>query len=460
MKLIPIRQTISAGLLPSVLALVFLVSCQAPSEKKPIGAETIGWITEKMTDLMVHDITNPPLAARFYAYACLSGYEVIALENEDYPSFSGFVNNFSPIEAPNEKSPSYPLSAAFAMIHTAASMQPSGMEMKDFKLALMDSAEARGYSDEEINAAAALGEGISEQILAYAQADKYREISNFPRYQASSEEGKWYPTPPGYFAPVEPYFNTIRPFLLQSSDQFKPLPPEPFSTDPQSPFFNLMEEVYQLEMNKEQREIAAFWDCNPFALEETGHLMVGIKQISPGGHWMGITDIACQKANLDFEESMKINTLVAVGLMDGFISCWDEKYRSDRIRPETAIRKYLDPNYQPMLQTPPFPEYLSGHSTISTASAVILSHFFGNDFAYTDTVEEKYGLGTRDFDSFLQASEEASISRLYGGIHFMDAITRGQDQGKRVADWILKQYEQHLVSSGKRLTENQSEPIQ
>ncbi|WP_439482872.1 vanadium-dependent haloperoxidase [Cyclobacterium plantarum] len=456
-KVMFIRHIFPARPLHLALVLALAVSCNTSLEKKPIEAETIGWITEKMTDLMVHDITNPPLAARFYAYACLSGYEVIALENEDYPSFSGFINGLSPIEAPGEKSPSPSLSAAFAMIHTSASMQPSGMEMKAFKTALTDSAAARGYTEEEISKAATYGENISQQILTYAQADKYKEISNYPRYQASTEEGKWYPTPPGYFAPVEPYFNTVRPFVLHSSDQFKPLPPEAFSTDSNSRFFHLMEEVYQLEMNKEQREIAAFWDCNPFALQETGHLMVGIKQISPGGHWMGITDIACQKAKLGFEESMKINTLVALGLMDGFISCWDEKYRSDRIRPETAIRKYLDPNYQPMLQTPPFPEYLSGHSTISTTSAVILSHFFGDDFAYTDTVEEKYGLGTRDFDSFMQASEEASISRLYGGIHFMDAITRGQDQGKKVANWIIGQYEQHLLNSGKNLTEKQAD---
>jgi hypothetical protein len=246
---------------------------------------------------------------------------------------------------------------------------------------------------------------------------------------------------------VEPYFNTIRPFTLKAADQFKPLPPVPFSTDPNSEFYALMQEVYSLEMNQVQREIAGFWDCNPFALEETGHLMVGIKQISPGGHWIGITAIACQQSNLDFYETLKINSLVAIGLMDGFISCWDEKYRSDRIRPETAIRKYIDSKYQPMLQTPPFPEYLSGHSTISTTSAVILTHFFGENYKYTDTVEEQYGLGSRSYTSFMHASEEASISRLYGGIHYMDAITRGQDQGKEVGNWVISSYEKHIENS-------------
>lgn len=429
--------------IPCILVLLTM-ACEAPVEKRAVPAASIGRVTEKMTELMVHDITNPPLAARFYAYACLSAYETIAISNEEYPSFTGFLNKFPSITEPSLESPSPEISALFAMLHTASAMQPSGAELDAYRLALADSCKSWGYTEQEISEASRYAEEISEQILIYAQNDQYREISNYPRYQPSEGAGKWYPTPPGYFAPVEPYFNTVRPFTLEAADQFKPLPPVEFSTEPQSEFYALMEEVYSLEMNKEQREIAAFWDCNPFALEETGHLMVGIKQISPGGHWMGITAIACEQSNMDFKETIKINSLVSIGLMDGFISCWDEKYRSDRIRPETAIRKIIDPSYKPMLQTPPFPEYLSGHSTISTTAAVILTHFFGNDYPYTDTVEEQYGLGSREFKSFMHASEEASISRLYGGIHYMDAITRGQDQGKEVGNWVLKSYQEHL----------------
>lgn len=427
--------------------LLALNSCQGPLPKQEIPAKSIAWITEKMTELMVHDITNPPLAARFYGYACLSGYETIASKNKDYSSFAGFLNELPLITIPEKESPSIEISALFAMLQTAAAMQPSGSELESLKQSISDSCTVWGYSKEEISAAEKYATEISEQILNYAQKDKYRDISNYPRYQPSEGEGNWYPTPPGYFAPVEPYFNTIRPFTLKAADQFKPLPPVPFSTDPNSEFYALMQEVYSLEMNQVQREIAGFWDCNPFALEETGHLMVGIKQISPGGHWMGITAIACQQSNLDFYETLKINSLVAIGLMDGFISCWDEKYRSDRIRPETAIRKYIDSKYQPMLQTPPFPEYLSGHSTISTTSAVILTHFFGENYKYTDTVEEQYGLGSRSYTSFMHASEEASISRLYGGIHYMDAITRGQDQGKEVGNWVISSYEKHIENS-------------
>jgi hypothetical protein len=154
-----------------------------------------------------------------------------------------------------------------------------------------------------------------------------------------------------------------------------------------------------------------------------------------------ITGIACKDSKADFAKSMKVHAMVSVALMDGFICCWDEKFRSNRIRPETAIRQYIDANYKPLLQTPPFPEYLSGHSTISAASAVILSHYFGNDFRYNDTSEEAYGLPSRKFKSFQEAAIEAGISRFYGGIHFMDAVDNGRKQGLAVGDWVLSRVE-------------------
>jgi hypothetical protein len=197
---------------------------------------------------------------------------------------------------------------------------------------------------------------------------------------------------------------------------------------------------YKENLHGEHRDIAAFWDCNPFALEDNGHLMVGLKKISPGAHWLGITGIACEKGNKGFEETMFIYTTLSVGLMDAFICCWDEKYRSNRIRPETAIRKYIDPTWSPLIQTPPFPEYLSGHSVISASSATILTHFFGDSFNYTDTVENRYGLQPRTFKSFQDAAIEAGLSRFYGGIHFMDAIDNGRAQGLKVGEWVLSKF--------------------
>jgi hypothetical protein len=282
---------------------------------------------------------------------------------------------------------------------------------------------------------------VSKKILAYAKADGYNKISNYPRYTPLDKEGCWYPTPPAYMAAVEPNFNTVRPFTLDSCSQFKPAGPVTFSKDTKSAFYKLMLSNYTDSLTEEHRTIAAFWDCNPFAVQDKGHLLMSLKKISPGAHWLGITGIACKKANKSFDESMKIYTTVSVGLMDAFICCWDEKYRSNRIRPETAIRKYLDPRWEPLLQTPPFPEYLSGHSVISSSSAVILSQFFGNNFSYTDSVEVSYGLAPRNFSSFKHAAQEAAMSRFYGGIHFMDAIENGIIQGERVGNRVLQKME-------------------
>jgi len=427
------------------LLLTFLVasifwSCTKKEEKLPgLDAAAIGKVTSQMTDVMVHDVTNPPLGARFYSYACLAGYEVVAQNDSAYKSMHGVLNDFPEIQKPEGiKEYSYQLSAILAMLETAKKMQPSGIAMlQKYQDHLLDSCKTIGFSEEIIAGSKAYALGISKQILKYAKADKYNRISNFPRYEPKEEKGSWYPTPPGYFPPVEPYFKTVRPFTLDSASQFKPTPPVAFSEDKNSEFFKMMRANHEVKPEGDAKITAAFWDCNPFALENKGHLLVGMKKISPGAHWMGITDIACIQAKTDFAKTMLITTSVAIGLMDGFMACWDEKYRSNRIRPETVIRKYIDPNWKPFLQTPPFPEYLSGHSVVSSAAAVILTHYFGDNFAYTDTVEERFGLKARKFKSFHDAAKESGMSRFYGGIHFMDAVENGWVQGDKVGNWVI-----------------------
>jgi hypothetical protein len=395
-------------------------------------------VIQQMTDVMIHDITNPPLAARFFAYSCLAAYEVVALNDPAFISLKEKLNEFPEITRPEVTAEiNKDIAALLAVYETAKVLQPSGKLMGELEQKWIDSLLNMGVSEEIMKHSIDFAKTVSVQILKYAKADRYNKISALPRYTPRNVEGTWYPTPPGYFPPVEPHFNTIRSFTLEKSDQFKPKPPIPFSADKKAPFYSLMAEIKNLSLSQEQKEIAAFWDCNPFALFDNGHLLVGMKKISPGAHWMGIANIACVDAKVSFSKAIEVNTILAIGLMDGFQSCWDEKYRSNRIRPETAIRKYLDPKWTPFLQTPPFPEYLSGHSTISSVSAVILTHFFGNRFKYTDTVEVRFGLEARTYSSFEQAAEEAGISRFYGGIHFMDAIENGQMQGNAVGKHVL-----------------------
>ena len=164
--------------------------------------------------------------------------------------------------------------------------------------------------------------------------------------------------------------------------------------------------------------------------------MYSVKKISPAGHWVGITGVAVRKRKQNLVEALYAYSLVSVTIYDAVIACWDEKFRSNYIRPVTAIQQLLSPVWEPHLQTPPFPEYPSGHSVISNASAVILSGIYGDDFHFVDDVEISYGLPRRSFKSFYQAADEAAISRMYGGIHFREAIEYGKDLGRNVGSYV------------------------
>jgi hypothetical protein len=432
------------------LALIlFILSCFyacRPSEQvNPnmlVTHQEANAVINRMTQIMVHDISNPPLASRFYSYACLAGYEVVAQNNSSFKSMHGVLKDYPIIKKPSIVNYSYRIAAVFAMLEMAKALQPSGKKIDSLEIYLSAYFTKKGTTKYILDSSIIYGKIISKEILKYAKADGYRFISSFKRYSPVGEKGNWFPTPPLYLNAIEPYFNTVRTFYLDSPSQFKPKPPIKFSELKTSDFFHLMQEVYleSRKLNKTHIEIASFWDCNPFAVLDKGHLQFGIKKISPGAHWMGIAGIACKKSNLSFDSTVMVYSLLSTTLMDAFNSCWDEKYRSNRVRPETVIRQYIDSSWQPFLQTPPFPEYLSGHSVISNASAEILSYFFGDSYEYIDSVEKDFGLPDRKFSSFNEAASEAAESRFYGGIHFMDAITEGQKTGKEIGRYVLNKY--------------------
>lgn len=415
-------------------------SCKSENKKVSFTGREIDKVLGEMTELMVHDVTNPPLAMRFFSYTCLAGYQVIASHDSTLPHISEHLNGYPSIDKINFADSDPHLAAIIAMIQVSKKIQPSGKRMELWEKNYLDSCASLGLPTQVIKNSKAIGELVAKRILGYAKADRYNTLSNFPRYTPEKKEGFWYPTPPGYFPAVEPYFSKIRNYTLSEVEvsNFEIEPPASHSIDPHSEFYTLANQVYSAGKKQDEQKIAAFWDCNPFALSSNGHLLIAIKKISPGAHWMGISAIACAKKNLDFGHSLLVRTVLSISLQDAFWVCWREKYHSNRIRPETAIRKLIDPTWKPFLQTPPFPEYPSGHSTVSSTAAVILTHFMGENFSYLDTVENRFGVEARSYKSFHQAAEEASISRFFGGIHFMDGITSGQSQGKKLGNHILK----------------------
>ena len=395
---------------------------------------------KQVNDVIVYDIFSPPQASRVYAYASIAAYEVLRQTDSGYVSMAGQVKDLTPVPARTPgREVSLPLAGVHAYMTVGRALTFSQARMDTLRLA-MDERFRGDLSAAVFANSIAYGDTVAKHILAWAGKDRFKQRTGLAKYSVLRDApGRWIPTPPAYMDAVEPNWGTLRPFTMDTSNQFRPEPPLPFDTARRSPFWKEMVEVQQTGKNltKEQREIAGFWDCNPFVMHVQGHTMFATKKMSPGGHWMGIVGIAARKENADMARAAEAYARTAIALADGFLSVWAEKYRSNVIRPETMINQYLDESWQPLLQTPPFPEYTSGHSGISTAAATVLTQLFGDDFAFSDSTEVEYGLPVRSFASFEQAANEAAISRLYGGIHYRRAIEQGQLQGRKVGELVI-----------------------
>ncbi len=202
----------------------------------------------------------------------------------------------------------------------------------------------------------------------------------------------------------------------------------PFSTAVGSPFYNQANEVLTVSqhLTDDQKAIAEWWSD-------------GTNQTAtPPGHWVAIADQIATRRNLNLTKAAEMYALLNITLGDAFISCWDQKYTLNLLRPVSYIHTYIAGNtaWTPLLSTPPFPEYPSGHSVASSAAGDILTHLFGN-FTFTDSANTYLGLAPHTYNSFQQASDEAAVSRLYGGIHFREAIENGSRQGKEVSKAVL-----------------------
>lgn len=394
---------------------------------------------KRVTEVIIHDIFSPPVAARIYTYTSLAAYEVAAATDPaNYASLMGQLNGSEPLNLQVPEGIYPPLASLAAYYKVGTTLIFSEDMMHEHRDAVFAELKAKGIPEEVFDASVAFGEEVAAKIIDYSKKDNYHQSRSFPKYTVVNTPGTWQPTPPAYMEAIEPHWNKIRTFVLDSAAQFKPLPPPPFSTDPNSEFFKVAKEVYDTDRQatKDQKDIAMFWDCNPYKMNVKGHVMFAEKKITPGGHWMSIASIASAGAKKDWRGTIEALTLTGISLNEAFISCWDEKYRSKLIRPETYINQHIDENWVPLLQTPPFPEHTSGHSVASAASAYTLAQLFGDEFHLVDSSEVDYGLPIREFDSFSQAANEAAISRFYGGIHYKPAIEYGVTQGTQVGELI------------------------
>nr|WP_242092636.1 vanadium-dependent haloperoxidase [Aestuariivivens sediminicola] len=423
--------------------LMLSVSCSKKEEQIDITTSDFHDVLDEIIDIMVHDIFSPPVASRVFAYPDIAAYEIIAENNSAYSSLSGQIQHFGKLpEIQKPENLNYRLAALMAYLDMSKrlifSEEPLQVYQDSLYMVWQDK-NSKQFEDSKVYA-----DQVVDFIVEWMNKDNYLQTRTMPKFRvATDDESRWQPTPPAYMDGLEPNWNKIRPFVLDSASQFKPVPPPEFSMDENSRFYKELKEVYDItntmvEVGDEAEEvqIAKFWDCNPYVSVNRGHFMFATKKITPGAHWILITKIASESSNADFDKTVYAHTKTAIAIADAFISCWDEKYRSNLVRPETLINKYFDDEWKPTLQTPPFPEYTSGHSVVSGAAATVLTDIFGDDFYFLDDSELRYGLPIRTYQSFNQAAQEAAISRMYGGIHYRAAVEEGIGQGKQVGKLV------------------------
>ncbi|PWU01846.1 MAG: phosphoesterase PA-phosphatase [Bacteroidetes bacterium] len=397
--------------------------------------------TGQLTEVITFDIFTPPVASRIYSYSHLAAYEVMAHGSDKYNSLDGQLKDYKNVPAPEKgKKINYHFASIMAFMNVGKALTFSTNTTDSIIGSLKQLATDHGMPEDELNNSVAYADQIAKFVLTWARKDNYAETRSASKYTVPNDEGKWIPTPPGYFQAVEPHWSEIRTIAMDSASQCSPPPPIAFSKEKGTPFYAMVKQVYDTitNMTPEQKTIADFWDCNGFKLNVVGHVMYATKAMTPGGHWQGITGIVCKDQKADFDQTVYTYTGVSFALMDAFISCWQAKFTWNMIRPETYINKYMDENWKPYLQTPPFPEYTSGHAEISHAAAKILTHIYGDNISFVDSTERPWGWKDKKFNSIMEAADEAGVSRFYGGIHYLHSIEVATEQGLKVGECVLK----------------------
>ena len=420
-----------------IVALIY--SCKQKQQLSIDKTKLQNQCVYRLTDVIVYDIFTPPVAGRIYAYSNLAYYEAIRFKNTNANSITKKLKGFETMPIPDKsKQYDYSVSAVKSFFTVAKALTFSKDSLTVTENSLLNTFQ--NTTDEVVyKNSIALGDSIALIILKRAAVDNYKKTRGMPRYSVFNNHGKWQQTPPDYADAVEPNWRLIAPLLLDSAAQFKPAPPPPFNLNKNSQYYKELLEVFTIskQITPSQDTIAHYWDDNPFVTEHSGHLMFANKKTTPGGHWMGIIDILCTQTKAFEVKTASAYAFASCAIFDGFISCWDEKYRSSTIRPIIVIRENITPEWNALLQTPPFPEYTSGHSVITAAAAKVLTQIFGNAVAFHDTTELKYLGLERSYSSIQHAADEAAISRLYGGIHYRSAISAGKKQGQQIGQLYI-----------------------
>jgi membrane-associated phospholipid phosphatase len=280
------------------------------------------------------------------------------------------------------------------------------------------------------------GEFVATQILAWRANDGADAVVPPP---VGGFPGAWVPTPPGFAPYLLPHWGMVMPFGMFSSDQFRPIGPPRLDSATWAANYNEVQALGATvgsSRTAEQSAIALFWAD-------------GAGTETPPGHWNHIAQEVVAMTGTPLDASARLFALLNIAMADAGISAWDAKYTYNFWRPVTAIRfgdidgnpaTAPDPMWSSFIVTPPFQDYVSGHSAFSAAAATVLALFYGTDDIPFTTGSDALPGVFRSFPSFSAAAVEAAVSRIYGGIHFRFASEDGLAAGSQIGTWTFLNY--------------------
>ncbi len=399
----------------------------------------------KLTEVIITDVFTPPVCSRIYTYTNIAAYEALVPSDSSgaYPSFAGRLKGLNAVPQPYKGiAYCYPIASIIAFTTVAQKLVFNGDAIKEMEKQYLHQLDSLEIEKVLLDSSVAYGRNVGQYIISWAGKDGYLQRTSFPGYIVTKEPGRWVPTPPDYMDAIEVNWSRVRPFVIDSASQFRPPPPIKFDTAKNSLFYKQAMEVYTVVKEPAPGDSATawYWDDNPNTSITQGHVTYFQQKMSPPGHWVHIACNVTAKENYSAIKTASVIAQTAISIADAIISCWETKYFYNYIRPESYlnayIRKYIDKDWVPLIQTPAFPEYTSGHSCLSASAATALTNLVGDNYAFIDSTEVPYGRPQRKFNSFQEAATQASYSRMYGGIHFREALETGNKQGKQVGEFV------------------------
>jgi hypothetical protein len=422
----------------TVTLLLILVPSVEARKGKPQNADkldaavAVAWF-DLLYDTVKAENFSPPVAARTYGIASVTLYEAVVSGSPRHNSLVDQLNDLSSVPQPRKnKKYHWPTVVNYALGASLRQLFPNASTEAQAAIADLEQHFANTFQSEVspgiFARSVSQGQAIADAVFDWAATDGYSDLNNCS-FTPPSGPGMWVPTPPAFAPPLQPCWGQLTPFVLRSATECAAPPPLAYSEVPGSPFFLMAKEVYDAvnTLTPEQQTIARYWADGSGA---TG---------TPPGHWIAIVGQIATTDKLSLAAAAEVYARVGIAVADSFIACWQTKYQYNLLRPVTYIRLF-DPAWSSSIGTPPFPEYTSGHSVQSSAAAKVLTDLFGNK-AFTDTTHSDHGLvpalEPRTFSSFTAAADEAAISRLYGGIHYREAIELGLQQGECIGQAII-----------------------